>query len=171
MTGSQADPTIRTPGGFPPSVPAINAVRAPRQRRRWMSAAAVAAVGAGCLLAGVVVVHFILPGDPDLVVEAVEVTADPASGRVSCRGGDVTVTAVFRTNGAPGELEYQWTRPDGVITESRVVDLASGQREAEAHLVFTVTGQRRLSGEAIVHVLAPGTASAGHMITYACGPR
>ena len=170
VTSTRGDPTVHVPGFRPGGPgPSLDLPVATTRASRWRFWSIACAVTTLCLLAGLGVVQIVFDGEAQLLLKGVEVRSDPPSGRVPCQRGEVALTAVFHTNGASGELAYQWSRPDGVTIGPRVLELSSGQREAEAQLLFTVNGEQPLRGQVVVQVLAPIVASAGHTIVYDCG--
>lgn len=160
-----SDPTVRRP--FVPPAPAAPPPPPPRRRSRRR----LALVTGLCLVAGLGAAagaQALLVPDPTLRVESVTVTSDPPSGQARCPEGNFTFTASIRTNGAAGTINVGWTRPDGVSTEPRLVQVASGQRRVQAQLRFTVSGTQPVDGQAVIHVWKPNAASAAHAMHYEC---
>jgi hypothetical protein len=102
----------------------------------------------------------------------IDVTLDVAPDSTgTCPRALFHLTAVITTNGAPGELEISWTRPDGKAVPPRTVSLAEDQRRVRAEFRFAFRGDARRSGRAVVHVAGDDTGTASRLVEYTCGSR
>ncbi len=163
---NRSAPTRRV---YAPAAPVVTTGRSARRkrgpRRRVYVAAAVLAAAA-CSAAGV---RFMLADDGSrLRVETVAVTTDPASGRLTCPGGDFTFSGLIRTNGGEGDIELRWTRPDGGSTKPRTISVASGQTQVLAKLVIHLQGRRPFTGPGVLQVLKPDARRAQAPMSYEC---
>ncbi len=123
-----------------------------RRKRRVLLAVGVAA---GLLVGGALLLRDDDPGAGQLRAGQVALRTDPPAGTGRCPSARFTFRATIATNGAAGELRLRWTRPDGVQTETVAVAVVAGQRAVAAELTFDVTGQRPLTGTALLQLLTP----------------
>ncbi len=153
-------------------VPDLNAPALPgvgRSRRR-RSVVVIGTIVALLVAAGVATK--LLSGAPAktaLSVHSVSIVTSPDPPRARCPSARFDFVAVISTNGAAGELQVQWTRPDGRRSAVQTISVRSGQRSVSAGLHFTVAGTSPLAGVAVVNVRSPArTAATSTRIAYGC---
>ncbi|MFD0688171.1 serine/threonine-protein kinase [Actinomadura fibrosa] len=135
----------------------------PRKRRRWPAVAATV-----LLLCGVLAVLY-LRGRPALEVTAVSVRPDKA--RHGC-GTTVDLTGTLTTNGASGEIEYQWKRSDQKAPGPRLTEnVKSGEKTAMVHLLWRISGPGKRQFTATLMILNPSAARESATFTYNCKSR
>jgi hypothetical protein len=102
-----------------------------------------------------------------LTVSSVSNSVSPNSGH--CPNSTYVFTGHVRTNGAGGDITYQWVKPDGSTTDQAVAQVKKGENDAVATLQFTYQGNGNAEGDAVLRVLKPtNIASQATHITYAC---
>ncbi|MCK2212528.1 hypothetical protein MF672_001740 [Actinomadura sp. ATCC 31491] len=137
--------------------------RASRSRRwRTLSAAALFAV----IMAGAVLAWFKLSDAPDLVVASAEVKA--AKKSYGC-DGTALLTATVVTNGAPGEIAYEWHKNLDKDVVRGTLQTRSGQTSYQLPLRWSLHGKSTAKATATLRILAPGPArTAKASFTYKC---
>ncbi|HEV3234405.1 MAG TPA: protein kinase [Candidatus Dormibacteraeota bacterium] len=164
-SGSWAAPQVETPVYKPPPT---------KSRRRGgfgrfllilvlLLIIVVAGAGAVLFLTGG---NLFGPGTP-LSVSSVNTTVNPSSGK--CPSSKYVFSGKVHTNGAGGDITYQWVKPDGTATDPAVATIKKGDTDAVATLEFTFQGNGSAEGDAVLRVLKPTNLSsqAAH-ITYTC---
>jgi len=162
--------TVRCLPPVSPVVPVL-AVGGGR-RRRWLAAGALVAL----LSAAVGIATARWTADPDrgevaepLRVLGATVQTLPADGQTRCPTGAYVFAAEIATNGEAGTLRLHWTRPDSVRTPVVSLRVQAGQSRLPAELRFDVTGQRPLTGRAVLHLEAPEELTAVSVpVRYVC---
>ncbi|MGJ6960462.1 hypothetical protein ACSDR0_01015 [Streptosporangium sp. G11] len=86
-----------------------------------------------------------------------EVTKVDVSAPRKAQGCDTTVkiTGVLSTNGAGGEVRYQWKRSDRKEPIAQTDRIASGTASHEVSLEWTVKGEGSFKGTATLQLLSP----------------
>ncbi|KAB8193470.1 hypothetical protein FH608_019740 [Nonomuraea phyllanthi] len=143
--------------------PGDRLVKAARSRRRRtiLSSVVFAAVMAGAVLA------WLYAGDsPDLAVMSVDVAAPKKTQ--GC-GKSVLITGTVVTNGAPGQITYEWRKnlDKGVIKGT--LRTKPDQTTYQVPFRWTLQGKSSVKATATLRILTPGPArSAKASFTYKC---
>ena len=170
---SAAQRTAPTVQVQPPAAPSTPPAHMPRRswRRRLMSRPALVGALVLMLLAGGAAWGLPLlrdqPSQP-LEIRSVRLSTDPDPARLTCPDTELSLVAVFGTNGEAGEFSIRWTGPDGSRLAERALRAAPGQRSVEARLEVTFSGSRTLRGDAVVEVVGEGSLRAGRPVVYRC---
>ncbi|MGS2644040.1 hypothetical protein [Streptosporangium sp. LJ11] len=129
----------------------LAAATAPRARRRRGRTVLAAAILALMVVGALAIWLFRGPATP------LEVTKVDVSAPRKAQGCDTTVkiTGVLSTNGAGGEVRYQWKRSDRKEPIAQTDRLASGDTSHEVSLEWTVKGEGNFKGTATLMLLAP----------------
>ncbi|TMR89966.1 hypothetical protein [Nonomuraea basaltis] len=134
--------TVHRPGGRP-----AKASRARRWRTLW-STALFAAIMAGAIFA-----WFKLGNAPELEVKSIDVVA--AKKTYGCNSSAL-VTGTVVTNGAAGEITFEWRKNlDGGIVPGRL-RTSSGQTSYPVSLRWAVGGKSNVKATATLRILTPG---------------
>ncbi|MEO3873909.1 hypothetical protein ABGB18_34290 [Nonomuraea sp. B12E4] len=119
------------------------------RRRRTILATAVFAV----IMAGAVVAWIKLGNVPDLVVKSINVMAPKKTQRC---GSAVLVTGTVVTNGAPGEITYEWRKNlDKDFVKGKLLT-SSGKTSYTVPLRWTLQGKSNVKATATLRILTPG---------------
>ncbi|MEV0595064.1 hypothetical protein [Nonomuraea cavernae] len=132
-----------------------------RRRRTILAAAVFAAIMAGAILA-----WLRLSGGPELTVTSVDVVAPKKT-----QGCDsvVLITGTIVTNGAPGEINYEWRRNLDKRVEKGTLLTTSGQTSYEVPLRWSLDGKSTVKATATLRVLSPAPVIADKAsFTYKC---
>ncbi|GAA2214651.1 hypothetical protein GCM10009850_101160 [Nonomuraea monospora] len=134
--------TVHRPGGR-----AAKASRA--RRRRTVLATAVFAV----IMAGAILAWFTLGNTPDLAVKSINVVAPKKT-----QGCDsaVMITATVVTNGAPGEITYEWRKNLDKEVVKGTLRTKADQTSYTVPLRWTLRGKSSVKATATLRVLTPG---------------
>ncbi|MEU8379389.1 hypothetical protein [Streptosporangium sp. NPDC048865] len=129
----------------------LSATAAPRARRRRGRTILASAILALMVVAALALWLFWTPAAP-LEVTKVEVGAPKKA-----QGCDTTVkiAGVLSTNGAGGEIRYQWKRSDRREPITQTDRIASGDTSHEVILEWTVKGEGNFKGTATLTLLSP----------------
>ena len=130
--------------------PRGRAARASRaRRRRTILSAIVFAV----VMAGAVLAWLRLGTTPDLAVESINVVAPKKTQR--CNSA-VVITATVVTNGAPGEIAYEWRKnlDDEMVTGT--LRTSSDKTSYTVPLRWTLKGKSNVRATATLRILTPG---------------
>ncbi|MCG5212707.1 protein kinase family protein [Streptosporangium soli] len=122
---------------------------ASRKRRRTALSAAVFAL----VIAGAVLAWLLLGGSgPTLAVSGVDVKAPKKT-----QGCDsaIVITGVITTNGADGQVRYEWRRSDRKQAIQQTEAVRAGTTSYEVNLRWTVKGEGSFKGTATLRVLSP----------------
>ncbi|UBU11711.1 protein kinase family protein [Nonomuraea gerenzanensis] len=126
------------------------AARASRaRRRRTILSAAVFAV----IMAGAILAWFRLGNAPELAVKSINVVAPKKTQ--GC-GSAVMVTATVVTNGAPGEITYEWRKNLDKEIVKGTLRTKADQTSYTVPLRWTLQGRSSVKATATLRVLAPG---------------
>ena len=168
----QAPPPAPVPTGATFSVPQVAAPvykppKPPRKRgilRRLMLPLLFILIIAGAAL------FFITRnGGRALAVTAVEASVQPPPGGGQCPKATYLFMGRIRTNGAAGNINYQWTQPDGSAAQPTDQTLSKGEGVITVTLSFTYTGNGSTTGDAHLSVLAPNKVDSNHVaVQYRC---
>jgi hypothetical protein len=104
--------------------------------------------------------------DQTLKVKAVAVTVNqtPLGG---CHV-DADITGTVTTEGAAGDLTYQWRRNDGTTTDPVTIGVHDPGKPTVVHLRWTFTGMGEQSVSIALKVLAPQEKQAVYSFVYRC---
>ncbi|WP_436759020.1 hypothetical protein [Streptosporangium sp. V21-05] len=129
----------------------LAAAAAPRARRRRGRTVLASAILALMVVAALAIWLFRSPATP------LEVTKADVSAPRKAQACDTTVkiTGVLSTNGAGGEVRYQWKRSDRKEPIAQTDQVASGETSHEVSLEWTVKGEGSFKGTATLVVLSP----------------
>ncbi|GAA3413022.1 hypothetical protein [Streptosporangium vulgare] len=129
----------------------LAAAAAPRARRRRGRTVLASAILALMVVGALAIWLFRGPATP------LEVTKVDVSAPKKAQGCDTTVkiTGVLSTNGAGGEVRYQWKRSDRKEPIAQTDQIASGDASHEVSLEWTVKGEGNFKGTATLMVLSP----------------
>ena len=133
----------------PPAWPEV-----PRRRRgrRLLKAAALVLVALVIALVLAVLLggH---AGESGLRVLRAQVST--ATPQLDC-GGQAVVAGVITTNGAEGEVQYEWSRSDGVPTDGRHTQaVPAGATSVPVSFALTVTGRGELHEDISLTIRTP----------------
>jgi hypothetical protein len=136
-------------GSAPPAWPEVSRRR---RGRRLLKAAALVLIA----LVIALVLAILLgghAGEPGLrVLRAQLSTATPQLG---C-GGQAVVAGVMTTNGEQGEVQYEWSRSDGVPTDGRHTQaVPAGATSVPVSFALTVTGRGELREDISLTIRTP----------------
>ncbi|MGR6915245.1 hypothetical protein ACU635_13455 [[Actinomadura] parvosata] len=134
--------TVHRPGGRRP-----RASRA--RRRRTVLATAVFAV----IMAGAILAWFKLGNAPDLAVKSIDVVAPKKTQ--GC-GSAVVIKGTVVTNGAPGEITYEWRKNLDKEVVKGTLRTKDGQTSYTVPLRWTLQGKSNVKATATLRVLTPG---------------
>ncbi|PZS28374.1 MAG: hypothetical protein DLM58_17165 [Pseudonocardiales bacterium] len=155
---------VLTPGPPPPALPAAS--RARHRRRLILAICTVVVIVTAAVLSKLLLAP---RSKAALDVRSVSVVTHPDPPQARCPSAQFDFVAVIATNGSAGELQVQWTRPDGRQSTVQTISVRSGQRSVSTGLRFTVSGPDPLRGVAVAHVLAPAKLDASSVrIAYGC---
>ncbi|MGP3935427.1 hypothetical protein [Nonomuraea sp. KM88] len=132
-----------------------------RRRRTILSTAVFAAVMAGAILA-----WYRLGGTPGLAITSVEVTAPEKT-----QGCDssVLVTGTVVTNGAPGEIAFEWRKSLDEEVVKGTLRTRAGETSYALPLRWKLRGKSTVKATATLRVLTPGPVRSGEAtFTYKC---
>ncbi|GGO65629.1 hypothetical protein [Nonomuraea cavernae] len=118
------------------------------RRRRTILAAAVFAA----ILAGAILGWLRLSDGPELAVVAVDVVAPKKTQ--GC-GSVVPITGTIVTNGAPGEVHYEWRRNLDKRVEKGTLRTTSDRTSYEVSLRWSLDGKSTVKATATLRVLSP----------------
>jgi hypothetical protein len=135
--------TVHRPGGRP-----AKASRA-RRRRRTILATAVFAV----IMAGAILAWFRLGSAPDLAVKSINVVAPKKTQ--GC-GSAVMITGTVVTNGAPGEIAYEWRKNLDKEVVKGTLRTKAGQTSYTVPLRWTLQGRSSVKATATLRIVTPG---------------
>ncbi|MEO3888509.1 hypothetical protein [Nonomuraea sp. B5E05] len=132
-----------------------------RRRRTILSTAVFAAVMAGAILA-----WYRLGGTPELAITSVEVTAPEKTQ--GC-GSSVLVTGTVVTNGAPGEIAFEWRKSLDEEIVKGTLRTRADQTSYALPLRWKLQGRSTVKATATLRVLTPGPVRSGRAtFTYKC---
>ncbi|GAA3229847.1 hypothetical protein [Nonomuraea helvata] len=142
-SGRDQAATEHRPGGGGPA----KALRA-RRRRTILSSALFAAIMAGAILA------WLYAGDsPDLAVMSIDVAAPKKTQ--GC-GKAVLITGTVVTNGASGEIIYEWHKNLDKEVVKGTLRTKSGQTTYQVPFRWTLQGRSNVKATATLRILTPG---------------
>ncbi|WP_049556174.1 hypothetical protein, partial [Nonomuraea sp. SBT364] len=136
--------------------------RGRRRQRTVLSALVLAAVLAGAILAWLKLGG----GGPELAVSKVAVSVPKKT-----QGCDsvVTVTGTITTNGAPGEIRYEWHQNLEKKTQQGTLRTRADTTTYPLTLRWELQGESTVKATATLRVLSPGPARSGKAsFTYKC---
>lgn len=142
--------------------PAARARAARARRRRTILSAAVFAV----IMVGALLAWFRLGNVPELAVESVKVAAPKKT-----QGCDsaVLVTGTVVTNGAPGEITYEWRKNLDKEVVRGTLRTKADQTSYAVPLRWTLRGKSEVKATATLRILTPGPVRTGKAsFTYKC---
>ena len=142
---------VAVPAG-PAAAPAWPEVPRRRRGRRLLKAAALVLVALVIALVLAVLLggH---AGEPGLRVLRAQVST--ATPQLDC-GGQAVVAGVITTNGEQGEIQYEWSRSDGVPTDGRHTQtVPAGATSVPVSFALTVTGTGELREDISLTILTP----------------
>ena len=149
--------------GLPEREPEEVGLAARRRNQRWILPLTV------LILVIAVVVYFLFGRDGTSVAVS-GVTVSGSGTAVAC-GETERLTGTFSTNGAAGDITYQWERSDGTKSEQLRQAVTHGTRQVTVTLDWSFEGHGALDATATLRVLSPGSASAAATFAYSClGP-
>ncbi|MFB4277008.1 MULTISPECIES: hypothetical protein [unclassified Nonomuraea] len=147
--------TVHRPGGR-----LAKASRA-RRRRTILSSAVFAAV-----MAGAIVAWFTLGNAPDLAVKSINVVAPKKTQ--GCNSA-VLITGTVVTNGAPGEITYEWRKNLDKEVVKGTLRTNSDQTSYSVPLRWTLRGKSSVKATATLKIITPGPARTDKAsFTYKC---
>ncbi|MFG1706375.1 hypothetical protein ACFLIM_24575 [Nonomuraea sp. M3C6] len=130
--------------------PGTRLARASRaRRRRTIFATAIFAV----IMAGAILAWFRLGGSPDLAVKSINVVAPKKTQ--GC-GSAVVITGTVITNGAPGEITYEWRKNLDKDVVKGTLRTNSDQTSYKVPLRWTLQGKSNVKATATLRILTPG---------------
>ncbi|TMR18253.1 hypothetical protein ETD86_21945 [Nonomuraea turkmeniaca] len=140
--GRDEESTVHRPGGKRP-----RASRARRWRTIW--ATAVFAV----IMAGAILAWFRLGSTPELTVQSIDVVAPKKTQGCNSK---VLITGKVVTNGAPGEITFEWRKSldDEVVKGS--LRTRSDETSYELPLRWSLSGKSNVKATATLRILTPG---------------
>ncbi|MEV1168162.1 hypothetical protein [Nonomuraea sp. NPDC049784] len=132
-----------------------------RRRRTIISAAVFAVIMAGAILA------WLYTGDsPALAVMSIDVTAPKKTQ--GC-GKAVLITGTVVTNGAPGEITYEWRKNLDKEVVKGTLRTKSDQTTYQVPFRWTLQGKSNVKATATLRILTPGPVRADKAsFTYKC---
>ncbi|WP_431928073.1 hypothetical protein [Nonomuraea jabiensis] len=143
-----------------PGVRLAKASRA-RRRRTITSAALFAVIMAGALLA-----WFYAGNTPELAVESIDVVAPKKTQ--GCNKA-VLITGTVVTNGAAGEITYEWHKNLDKEVVKGTLRTKADQTTYEVPLRWTLQGRSNVKATATLRILTPGPARSDKAsFTYKC---
>ncbi|MFF4623541.1 protein kinase family protein [Nonomuraea jabiensis] len=143
-----------------PGVRLAKASRA-RRRRTITSAALFAVIMAGALLA-----WFSVGNTPELAVESIDVVAPKKTQ--GCNKA-VLITGTVVTNGAPGEITYEWHKNLDKEVVAGTLRTKADQTTYEVPLRWTLQGRSNVKATATLRILTPGPVRSDKAsFTYKC---
>jgi hypothetical protein len=115
------------------------APKLPRRRRRgWIRSLVSSLISIGIIIGVVAWLLLRNQSSADLAVTGLDVQVDKA--KQTC-GANVDITAAVTTNGAAGQLVYQWQRSDEQQPEAqRQQTVPDGQKSIALHLIWQISG-------------------------------
>ncbi|GAA3666860.1 hypothetical protein GCM10022224_033620 [Nonomuraea antimicrobica] len=119
------------------------------RRRRTILSTAVFAV----IMAGAVLAWFTLGNAPDLEVRSIDVVAPKKTQ--GCDSAAV-ITATVITNGAPGEITYEWRKNLDKEIVQGTLRTTSGQTSYTVPLRWTLRGKSDVKATATLRIRSPG---------------
>ncbi|WP_336206191.1 hypothetical protein [Nonomuraea sp. LPB2021202275-12-8] len=132
------------------------------RRRRTILAAAVLAV----ILAGATVAWLRLGDAPELAVASVAVTAPKKTQRCN---SSVLITGTIVTNGATGEISYEWRKNLDKDVVKATLRTTSDKTSYSVPLRWSLKGKSTVKATATLRVLSPGPLRTGKAsFTYKC---
>ena len=132
--------------------------------RRWRTMAA--GVTFAIIMSGAVLAWLRLGDVPDLAVTSVEVTAPKKT-----QGCDssVLITGTVITNGAPGEITYEWRKNLDEEVVTGTLRTESDRTSYELPLRWTLQGKSNVKATATLRILTPGPVRSDKAsFTYKC---
>ncbi|MGW6498099.1 hypothetical protein [Nonomuraea angiospora] len=143
--------------------PGARLARASRaRRRRTITSAALFAV----VMAGAVLAWFYVGNTPALAVESIDVVAPKKT-----QGCDkaVLITGTVVTNGAPGEITYEWRKNLDKEVVKGTLRTKADQTTYEVPLRWTLQGRSNVKATATLRILTPGPVRSDKAsFTYKC---
>ncbi|HEU5023405.1 MAG TPA: serine/threonine-protein kinase [Spirillospora sp.] len=139
------------------------------RRRRRASRISRGVLGGltSALIVAALLAFLLLRGGTPLRVEDVSVRTDKA--KYGCRA-NVDVTATFTTNGASGNLAYQWKRSDQDRPGPRMENsVERGTKMTTVHLYWRISGPGKHRFIATVTLLDAPRTQKSTTFTYSCG--
>ncbi|SEH02475.1 hypothetical protein SAMN05444920_12713 [Nonomuraea solani] len=132
-----------------------------RRRRTILSTAVFAIIMAGAILA-----WFTLSDSPDLTVKSINVVAPKKTQ--GCNSA-VVVTGTVVTNGAPGEISYEWRKNLDKEVVKGTLRTRADQTSYQVPLRWTLRGKSSVKATATLRILTPGPVRADKAsFTYKC---
>ncbi|MBF8194027.1 hypothetical protein ITP53_51835 [Nonomuraea sp. K274] len=133
-----------------------------RQRRRTILAAAVFAV----VMAGAILAWFRLGDAPELAVRSIDVAAPKKTQGCDSK---VLITGTVVTNGAPGEITYEWRRNLDEEVVTGTLRTESDKTTYTVPLRWSLQGKSNVKATATLRVLSPGPSRTDKAsFTYKC---
>ncbi|MGW0197703.1 hypothetical protein, partial [Nonomuraea sp. NPDC003201] len=143
--------------------PGVRLAKASRaRRRRTITSAALFAV----IMAGAVLAWFHVGKTPELAVESIDVVAPKKT-----QGCDkaVLITGTVVTNGAPGEITYEWRKNLDKEVVKGTLRTKADQTRYEVPLRWTLQGRSNVKATATLRILTPGPVRSDKAsFTYKC---
>ncbi|MEU6711607.1 hypothetical protein ABZ897_09005 [Nonomuraea sp. NPDC046802] len=120
-----------------------------RRRQRTILASTVFAV----IMAGAAFAWFRLSGTPELAVRSINVVAPKKTQGCD---SEVLINATVMTNGAPGEITYEWRRNLDKVIVKGTLHTKSDQTSYTVPLRWTLNGRSNVKATATLKILTPG---------------
>ncbi|MEW1839429.1 hypothetical protein AB0392_15885, partial [Nonomuraea angiospora] len=143
--------------------PGARLARASRaRRRRTITSAGLFAI----VMAGAVLAWFYVGNTPALAVESIDVVAPKKT-----QGCDkaVLITGTVVTNGAPGEITYEWRKNLDKEVVKGTLRTKADQTTYEVPLRWTLQGRSNVKATATLRILTPGPVRSDKAsFTYKC---
>jgi serine/threonine protein kinase len=144
--------------------PSSSTTRRRRRRRRVSSLLTI--VLSLAVIGGAAAWMLFRDRSPDLAVNSVTVRADPSAPGCNAH---VDVTATLTTNGAPGQILYQWQRSDQAAPDSPLQqDVEDGRESVTVRLGWDIKGKGTRAFTATLIVLNGPTIQGSSSFRYSC---
>ncbi|WP_327589409.1 hypothetical protein OHA25_22225 [Nonomuraea sp. NBC_00507] len=134
--------TVHRPGGQRP-----RASRARRWRTIWATAVFAA------IMAGAILAWFRLGSTPELVVQSIDVVAPKKTQGCDSK---VLITGKVVTNGAPGEITFEWRKNLDKEVVKGSLRTNSDQTSYTLPLRWSLSGKSNVKATATLRILTPG---------------
>ncbi|WP_188191821.1 hypothetical protein [Nonomuraea sp. SYSU D8015] len=140
--GRDGAATMHRPGGKRP-----RAARA----RRWRTIFATAVFAA--VMAGAILAWFKLSGEPELAVKSIDVVAPKKTQGCNSK---VLITGTVVTNGAPGEITFEWRKNLDEDVVRGTLRTTSDKTSYTVPLRWSLQGKSNVKATATLRILTPG---------------
>ncbi|MET7333824.1 hypothetical protein [Nonomuraea sp. NPDC005650] len=143
--------------------PGVRLAKASRKRRRrTITASALFAV----IMAGAILAWFYVGNTPELAVKSIDVVAPKKTQ--GCNKA-VLITGTVVTNGAPGEITYEWRKNLDKEVVKGTLRTKADQTTYEVPLRWTLQGRSNVKATATLRILTPGPVRSDKAsFTYKC---